>query len=109
MTKERADILVVQQGLTPSREQAKRLIMAGQIYNQNNQRIDKPGEKWARTTQLHIKGEGLPYVSRGGLPWDYDPSRRQMLNRLSHPGAPTSTLLSTALHSMVSPVGSAEP
>ena len=67
MTKERADILVVQQGLTPSREQAKRLIMAGQIYNQNNQRIDKPGEKWARTTQLHIKGEGLPYVSRGGL------------------------------------------
>ena len=45
MRKERIDKLVVQQGLTDSREQAKRLIMAGQIYDQNNQRYDKPGEK----------------------------------------------------------------
>lgn len=67
MEKERADLLVVQQGLTASREKAKRLIMAGQIYDENNQRIDKVGEKIPRTTQLHIKGETLKYVSRGGL------------------------------------------
>lgn len=67
MEKERADLLAIQQGLTDSREKAKRLIMAGQIYNQNNQRIDKVGEKLPIDTQLHIKGETLKYVSRGGL------------------------------------------
>lgn len=67
MEKERADVLVVQQGLCESREKAKRLIMAGQIYNQNNERIDKVGEKLPITSQLHIKGETLKYVSRGGL------------------------------------------
>lgn len=67
MEKERADVLVVQQGLTPTREKAKRLIMAGQIYDEKNQRIDKVGEKLPISTQLHIKGETLKYVSRGGL------------------------------------------
>ncbi|MGX7348663.1 TlyA family RNA methyltransferase [Dolosicoccus paucivorans] len=67
MSKERVDKLVVQQGLTPSREQAQRLIMAGQIYDENNQRYDKAGEKIPTTRQLHIKGQQLPYVSRGGL------------------------------------------
>ena len=67
MRKERIDKLVVQQGLTDSREQAKRLIMAGQIYDQNNQRYDKPGEKISCDKELHIKGETLRYVSRGGL------------------------------------------
>ena len=32
MKKERVDKLVVQAGITESREQAQRLIMAGQIY-----------------------------------------------------------------------------
>lgn len=67
MEKERIDLLVVQQGLTDSREKAKRMVMAGQIYDQNNLRYDKPGEKIATNTQLHIKGETLKYVSRGGL------------------------------------------
>lgn len=67
MKKERIDKLVVQLGLTSSREQAKRLIMAGQIYDENNQRYDKPGEKVPSHLQLHIKGKTLPYVSRGGL------------------------------------------
>ncbi|CZQ87422.1 s-adenosyl-l-methionine-dependent methyltransferase [Trichococcus palustris] len=67
MEKERLDLLAVQQGLTDSREKAKRLIMAGQIYDQNNQRYDKPGEKIPTDKILHIKGETLKYVSRGGL------------------------------------------
>lgn len=65
--KQRIDKLIVEQGLTESREQAKRLIMAGQIYDQNNQRYDKPGEKVSVTSQLHIKGKKTPYVSRGGF------------------------------------------
>ena len=67
MEKERLDLLVVQQGLTDSREKAKRLIMAGQIYDENNQRYDKPGEIISVEKTLHIKGETLKYVSRGGL------------------------------------------
>ncbi|MBF6626090.1 TlyA family RNA methyltransferase [Aerococcaceae bacterium zg-BR9] len=67
MKKERLDKLVVQLGLTESREQAKRLIMAGQIYDENNQRYDKPGEKIPANKELHIKGKTMPYVSRGGL------------------------------------------
>lgn len=67
MAKERVDKILVQQGLIDSREQARRMIMAGQIYDQNNQRYDKPGEKIPLDRQLHIKGKPFPYVSRGGL------------------------------------------
>lgn len=64
--KERADILCVQQGLFDSREQAKRGIMAGIVYNKNIQ-VDKPGEKIiVETSELRIKGQKMPYVSRGG-------------------------------------------
>ncbi len=67
MKKERVDVLAFNQGLFETREKAKRAIMAGQVYDQNNERLDKPGEKIAETTQLQIKGQGLAYVSRGGL------------------------------------------
>lgn len=67
MAKERVDVLAVKQGLFETREKAKRGIMAGLLYDQNNQRFDKPGEKVAVETTLHVKGEKFPYVSRGGL------------------------------------------
>ncbi|UQF23029.1 TlyA family RNA methyltransferase [Vagococcus lutrae] len=67
MKKERADILAYQQGLAETREQAKRLIMAGKVYDELNERIDKPGTKLASNTMLQLKGEGPKYVSRGGL------------------------------------------
>ena len=65
--KERVDVLLVQQGLFNSREQAKRAVMAGQILGENEERLDKAGEKIPVTTALHFKGERLKYVSRGGL------------------------------------------
>lgn len=64
--KERVDVLLVQQELVESREQAKRSIMAGLVYA-NEQRIDKAGEKIAIDVPLTIKGKALKYVSRGGL------------------------------------------
>ncbi|MDO4680422.1 MAG: TlyA family RNA methyltransferase [Aerococcus sp.] len=67
MKKERVDVLAVQQGISDSREKAKRLIMAGEIYDQNQQRLDKPGVKISSDSVLHQKGNPLPYVSRGGL------------------------------------------
>ena len=65
--KERVDVLAVQQGLFTSREQAKRAIMAGEILGENEQRMDKAGEKIPVTTELHLKGAPMPYVSRGGF------------------------------------------
>ncbi|TLS36381.1 TlyA family RNA methyltransferase [Pseudalkalibacillus caeni] len=64
--KERADVLLVQRGLIDTREKAKRAIMAGQVYTLH-ERIDKPGTKIEIDSDLHIKGETLRYVGRGGL------------------------------------------
>ncbi|EOH93438.1 hemolysin TlyA family protein [Enterococcus haemoperoxidus ATCC BAA-382] len=67
MKKERVDILAFNQGLFETREKAKRAVMAGLVYNDKNERLDKPGEKIMIETPLQIKGQTLPYVSRGGL------------------------------------------
>ncbi|TXK86864.1 TlyA family RNA methyltransferase, partial [Parageobacillus sp. SY1] len=64
--KERLDVLLVQRGLIETREKAKRAIMAGLVYS-NEIRLDKPGEKVPADIPLTIKGDVLPYVSRGGL------------------------------------------
>jgi 23S rRNA (cytidine1920-2'-O)/16S rRNA (cytidine1409-2'-O)-methyltransferase len=64
--KERLDVLLVQRGLMETREKAKRAIMAGLVYT-NEVRLDKPGEKVPVDIPLTIKGDVLPYVSRGGL------------------------------------------
>ena len=66
MSKERVDVLLVEQGFFTSREQAKRAIMEGVVYD-DHERIDKPGTKIDINTHLMVKGETLPYVSRGGL------------------------------------------
>ncbi|MTD37621.1 TlyA family rRNA (cytidine-2'-O)-methyltransferase [Erwinia sp. CPCC 100877] len=67
MKKERVDVLAFNQGLFETREKAKRAVMAGLVYNDKNERLDKPGEKILVETPLQIKGQSLPYVSRGGL------------------------------------------
>ncbi|MGZ4161031.1 MAG: TlyA family RNA methyltransferase [Neobacillus sp.] len=64
--KERLDVLLVERGLMETREKAKRTIMAGLVYT-NEERLDKPGEKVKVDIPLTIKGKMLPYVSRGGL------------------------------------------
>ena len=66
MKKERLDILLVEQGFAPSRERAKRFIMAGQVLV-DEQRIDKAGTTVPMDALLRVVGEDLPYVSRGGL------------------------------------------
>ncbi|SJZ81900.1 23S rRNA (cytidine1920-2'-O)/16S rRNA (cytidine1409-2'-O)-methyltransferase [Pilibacter termitis] len=68
MPKERVDILATRSGLFETREKAKRAIMAGLLVNaKNGERFDKPGEKVPTDTEFRVKGEVLPYVSRGGL------------------------------------------
>ncbi|MBS4173413.1 TlyA family RNA methyltransferase [Bacillus sp. FJAT-49736] len=64
--KQRLDMLLVERGLIETREKAKRAIMAGLVFSNEN-RLDKPGEKVNEDIPLVVKGNVLPYVSRGGL------------------------------------------
>ena len=64
--KQRLDVLVVERGLAKSRTKAQALILAGQVVV-DDQRVDKPGTLISETAELRLKGEVLPYVSRGGL------------------------------------------
>ncbi len=64
MAKQRLDTLLVELELCSSRQQAQRLIQAGEV-NVNQQIIDKSGTEVETTAQIQIK-ERSPYVSRGG-------------------------------------------
>ncbi|WP_340085091.1 TlyA family RNA methyltransferase [Siminovitchia sp. FSL H7-0308] len=64
--KTRLDLLLVERGLIETREKAKRAIMAGIVFT-NETRLDKPGEKVEIDIPLTVKGNVIPYVSRGGL------------------------------------------
>lgn len=66
MAKVRLDIYMVEKGLAPSREKAKAIIMAGQVYI-DNQKCDKAGLNVEESTAVEVRGETLKYVSRGGL------------------------------------------
>lgn len=64
--KERLDVMLVKQGLAPSREKAKAIIMSGNVYV-DNQKEDKAGSMFADTVKIEVRGSTLKYVSRGGL------------------------------------------
>jgi 23S rRNA (cytidine1920-2'-O)/16S rRNA (cytidine1409-2'-O)-methyltransferase len=66
MKKERLDVLVHERGLAESRTRAQALILAGLVVV-DDQRVDKPGTRVSVDAELRLKGEVLPYVSRGGL------------------------------------------
>lgn len=65
MKSERADILLVARGLCESREQAKRLILAGEVRS-GGRVLDKPGAKLAADAPLEVT-EKPRYVGRGGF------------------------------------------
>ena len=64
--KTRLDVYLVEQGLAESREKAKRLIMAGQVYV-NHQKSDKAGDLVKEGDAVEVRGKRIAYVSRGGL------------------------------------------
>lgn len=66
VSKERIDVLLVEQGFYDSREKAKAAIMAGLVFG-GQERIEKAGTKVPRDLSLTVKGAIHPYVSRGGL------------------------------------------
>lgn len=72
MAKKRLDVLVTERGLAPSREKAKLIIMAGEVFV-DGQREDKAGMTFPETAEITLKQskkELFPFVSRGGLKLD---------------------------------------
>lgn len=64
--KKRLDVLTIENGLFSSREKARAAIMAGIVYA-DGKRMDKPGMSVDEGTEITVKGDTCPYVSRGGL------------------------------------------
>ena len=64
--KKRLDLLMMERALAPSREKAKAYIMSGEVYV-DGQKEDKAGTMFQETVKIEVRGNTLPYVSRGGL------------------------------------------
>jgi 23S rRNA (cytidine1920-2'-O)/16S rRNA (cytidine1409-2'-O)-methyltransferase len=61
----RLDQLLVERGLFPSREKARRAVMAG-IVEVDGRRVDKAGTAVADAARLEVIGPREPFVSRAG-------------------------------------------
>ena len=105
--KERLDRLLVQRGLCPSREQARALIMAGEVLV-NEQCIDKAGTLVPSEANVRLKKAPLRYVSRGGLKleaaldvFSFDPSGLFALDLGASTGGFTDCLLQRGARKIV--------
>jgi len=66
VSKQRADLLLMAQGLAESRTRAQALILAGNVFA-GDRRVAKAGDLIAEETVLSVKGRDHPWVSRGGV------------------------------------------
>jgi 23S rRNA (cytidine1920-2'-O)/16S rRNA (cytidine1409-2'-O)-methyltransferase len=66
VVKERVDVILTRRGLAPSREKARILIMAGEVFTQS-ERIMRPDQKMEEQTHLEVRKNLIPYVSFGGV------------------------------------------
>ena len=99
MKKVRLDQLVFDLGYTESRERAKTTIMSGLVFV-NGQRADKPGTPVAADAKIEVRGEAIPFVSRGGFKLDkalqvfpIDPSGKSCIDCGASTGGFTDVLL----------------
>jgi 23S rRNA (cytidine1920-2'-O)/16S rRNA (cytidine1409-2'-O)-methyltransferase len=67
--RERIDVLLVERGLYDSRARAAARVLAGEVIV-DDRRIDKAGEQVPRDAIIRLKGEAMPWVSRGGVKLD---------------------------------------
>jgi 23S rRNA (cytidine1920-2'-O)/16S rRNA (cytidine1409-2'-O)-methyltransferase len=97
--KTRIDKLLHDRGLTPSRERAQALILAGNVLV-DEQKISKPGTLVSSSADIRLLASDLPYVSRGGLKleraldhWNIDVNGRVCLDIGTSTGGFTDCLL----------------
>ncbi|HVZ10478.1 TlyA family RNA methyltransferase [Rhodopila sp.] len=99
MSKQRADLRLVELGLVESRARAQALILAGKVFSRER-RIAKAGDLLPDDAPLELRGQDHPWVSRGGLKlahglahFGYDPSGRVCLDIGASTGGFTDVLL----------------
>jgi 23S rRNA (cytidine1920-2'-O)/16S rRNA (cytidine1409-2'-O)-methyltransferase len=97
--KSRLDKLLVDRGLTPTRERAQALILAGRVLV-NEQKVEKPGSSIAEDAAIRLLGEDQRYVSRGGFKlegalqhWEIDLSQKFCLDIGASTGGFTDCML----------------
>ncbi|NBX76196.1 MAG: TlyA family RNA methyltransferase [Proteobacteria bacterium] len=66
MEKKRLDVLLVERGLCESREKAQALILAGEVFGSQGQRLEKPGTAYPVDIEIELKSRSLPFKSRAG-------------------------------------------
>lgn len=95
----RLDKLLLERGLTTSRERAQALILAGKVLV-NGQKIEKAGAGVEGLADIRLLGADLKYVSRGGLKleaalehWQIDVTGKSCLDVGTSTGGFTDCLL----------------
>ena len=78
--KVRADVLLTERSLVPSRSRAQALILAGKVFT-GDRRVEKSGELLDEDASIEVREPDHPFVSRGGVKlagaldaFDYDPA-----------------------------------
>lgn len=66
MDAQRLDLLLIEKGLIAGRERAKTAIEDGIVFV-NGRACIKPGARFDMNSEIEVRGEVCPYVSRGGL------------------------------------------
>jgi 23S rRNA (cytidine1920-2'-O)/16S rRNA (cytidine1409-2'-O)-methyltransferase len=99
MTRVRIDQLLVQRGLCESRAKAQARIMAGEVLVEDRP-VTKAGALVPEDAAVRLRGEALPFVSRGGLKLDHaldefrvDPAGRVCFDAGASTGGFTDCLL----------------
>ncbi|WLT33180.1 TlyA family RNA methyltransferase [Geothrix sp. PMB-07] len=99
MAKQRLDLLLVELGLCETRAKAQARILAGDVLVEDRP-ITKAGTAVDEAAIIRLRGEALPFVSRGGLKlagaldrWGIDPSGLVCFDAGSSTGGFTDCLL----------------
>src|SRR5690348_12823200 len=99
MPKLRLDQLLVQRGLCETRAKAQARILAGEVLV-GDRPVTKAGTAVDEAAEIRLRGEGLPFVSRGGLKlqgaldlWKLDVAGRVCFDAGSSTGGFTDCLL----------------
>ena len=69
MDRKRLDVHMVEAGLSPSREKARAMIMAGEVFV-NGRKAEKAGAEVRPEDAVTVQEDPIPFVSRGGLKLD---------------------------------------
>ena len=66
MTKKRLDVLLVEKGFCESREKAQAKILAGEIFDEKGNRLEKPGSLYPSDSVIEVRSRSPEFKRRAG-------------------------------------------